>query len=130
MEVPEKITSSDSENSSSFEILRIVRVVKGLTLRETAKEADISSTYLQKIERDQVQEPSPHVLRRLGRVSGVPYPHLFELAGYGRLRELPEESEERTMLSFLIGDPGLSVLEAELLLVVLRQTHSKLKRPE
>jgi transcriptional regulator with XRE-family HTH domain len=62
--------------------LREVRQIRGLSLKAVAEPADISIAYLQKLEGGDVQQPSPHVLHRLGLVLEVPYATLMELAGY------------------------------------------------
>lgn len=62
--------------------LREVRQVRGLSLKAVAEPAEISIAYLQKLEGGAVQQPSPHVLHRLGQVLEVPYGTLMELAGY------------------------------------------------
>lgn len=59
-----------------------VRQLRGLSLNAAAKPAGVSATYLQKLERDQVESPSPHRLHRLAEVLGVEYAELFQLAGY------------------------------------------------
>lgn len=58
------------------------RSVKGFSLRGTAERASITPTYLQKLERGQVKEPSPNVLYRLADALEVPYGDLMVLAGY------------------------------------------------
>jgi transcriptional regulator with XRE-family HTH domain len=68
-----------------------VRQLKGLSLQRVAQPAGVSATYLQKLERDEVESPSPHRLHSLARVLGVEYRDLFELAGY----PVPGEPEER-----------------------------------
>ena len=47
-----------------------------------ATAAEISAAYLQKLERGQVDEPSPRILRRLAAALGIEYTRLMELAGY------------------------------------------------
>jgi HTH-type transcriptional regulator, competence development regulator len=59
-----------------------VRQLRGLSLNAAAKPAGVSAAYLQKLERDQVDSPSPHRLNRLAEVLGVDYSDLFSLAGY------------------------------------------------
>lgn len=59
-----------------------VRQVRGLSLSATAKPAGISAAYLQKLERNQVESPSPRRLHSLAEVLGVNYADLFRLAGY------------------------------------------------
>src|SRR6266478_2556888 len=64
------------------EQLREVRGIREMTLKQVAEAADISTAYLQKLERDDVKSPSPHILYRLAEVLRVPYPQLMALAGY------------------------------------------------
>jgi transcriptional regulator with XRE-family HTH domain len=64
------------------EQLRSIRKVRGLSLKAVAEPAEISTAYLQKLEGGDVQQPSPHVLHRLGEVLEIPYATLMELAGY------------------------------------------------
>jgi len=62
--------------------LRTARAMKGLSLKAVADPAGISATYLQKLERAEVQDPSPHVLHRLSEQLGLNYGELMRLAGY------------------------------------------------
>jgi len=62
--------------------LRNARDQLGMSLQVVAETAKISAAYLQKLERGQVDTPSPHVLRRLGSSLGLPYMRLMGLAGY------------------------------------------------
>jgi len=62
--------------------LREARSGHGMTLETASEAARISPAYLHKLEAGRVQTPSPHVLRRLAAVFGVPYPTLMALAGY------------------------------------------------
>jgi len=56
--------------------------LKHESLRLVAEAAGISSAYLLKLERDEVQAPSPHVLRRIAEHYGVSYLQLMSAAGY------------------------------------------------
>lgn len=58
------------------------RAVKNLSLRKTAELTGITPTYLQKLERGLVGEPSPNILYRLAGVLEVDYSDLMALAGY------------------------------------------------
>lgn len=95
-----------------------LRSLRQQTLRTVAQAADISSAYLLKLERDDVQTPSPHVLQRLAMHFGVSYTSLMQLAGYritddGRPTPRPgvladalmaeplTEEEERAVAAFL-----------------------------
>jgi transcriptional regulator with XRE-family HTH domain len=62
--------------------LREVRRLRDTSLKGVAEPAGISAAYLQKLERDEIRSPSPHVLFRLAEALRVPYPRLMELAGY------------------------------------------------
>jgi HTH-type transcriptional regulator, competence development regulator len=64
------------------EQLREVRDLKGLSLAAVAKPAGMSPTALQKLERGEVESPSPHRLHKLAEVLDVSYTDLMELAGY------------------------------------------------
>ena len=69
----------------------------GASLQTVADAANISTAYLQKLERAQVGTPSPRVLRRLGSGLSLPYLRLMELAGYLDKEELTEaRSRERS----------------------------------
>ncbi|MBN1320509.1 MAG: helix-turn-helix domain-containing protein [Thermoleophilia bacterium] len=70
--------------------LRNARDQLGMSLQAVAETAKISAAYLQKLERGQVDTPSPHVLRRLGSSLGLPYMRLMELAGYLDEAEMAE----------------------------------------
>lgn len=69
-------------NTELAEALRTARAMKGLSLKAVAEPAGISATYLQKLERGEVQDPSPHVLHRLSEQLGLDYGELMRLAGY------------------------------------------------
>ena len=58
------------------------RRIKGRSLRSVAEGAKISPTYLQKLERGEVSDPSPKVLYRLSEEIGLDYGDLMRRAGY------------------------------------------------
>jgi transcriptional regulator with XRE-family HTH domain len=62
--------------------LKEARSRHGMTLEVASGAAKISPAYLHKLEAGRVMTPSPHVLRRLAAVFGVPYATLMTLAGY------------------------------------------------
>lgn len=95
-----------------------LRSLRQQSLRTVAQAAEISSAYLLKLERDDVQAPSPHVLRRLASHFDVSYMSLMQLAGYSvtdsrravqrpgvladaLLAEVLTEEEERAVAAFL-----------------------------
>lgn len=85
------------------------------SLREVAGEASISAAYLQKLERGNVDEPSPRILQRLGAALAVDYRKLMVLAGYDVPASRPKrqplqgpfagadltEAEERAVAAFI-----------------------------
>lgn len=75
--------------------LRAVRDIKGLSLGAVAKQAGISAAYLQKLERGEVRNPSPHVLYKLAEALDLPYPDLMRLAGYVVPGEERESGRDR-----------------------------------
>lgn len=82
------MTKSDKKSNSLGFVLRTARDIKAATnlkewsLRQVAKRADITPTYLKKLEDDEVKEPSPNILFRLSNVLGIPYADLMKLVGY------------------------------------------------
>lgn len=64
------------------EKLKEVRDVKQLSLAAVAGPAGMSATYLQKLERGEVESPSPHRLHALAVTLDISYTDLMELAGY------------------------------------------------
>jgi HTH-type transcriptional regulator, competence development regulator len=62
--------------------LRTARELKGKSLKAVAEPADISTAYLLKLEKGQVESPSPHILHRLASELGVDYLDLMRKAGY------------------------------------------------
>jgi transcriptional regulator with XRE-family HTH domain len=62
--------------------LRDVRELKKLSLAAVAKPAGMSPTALQKLERGDVESPSPHRLHRLADVLDISYTDLMQMAGY------------------------------------------------
>jgi len=62
--------------------LRRVRQLKNLSLQAVAGPAEISPTYLQKLEQGAVKSPSPPVLHRIAMALELPYIALMEAAGY------------------------------------------------
>jgi len=62
--------------------LRNARRVQERSLRSVADGAKISPTYLQKLERGEVADPSPNVLHRLSAELKLDYGDLMRRAGY------------------------------------------------
>jgi transcriptional regulator with XRE-family HTH domain len=71
-----------NDNNELAKTLHGSRTMKGLSLRAVADPARISPTYLQKLERGEVKDPSPNILYRLAEQLGLEYGELMRLAGY------------------------------------------------
>lgn len=87
------LSGTPSPCSCNLDVLRMLRLLRGLTLKEvadltknvedaTGKEGGISPAYLQQLERGKIQNPSPHNLYKLSRVLDFPYSKLMTFAGY------------------------------------------------
>ena len=86
------------------ERLREIRALRGRSLRDVAQKTDISASYLQKLERGEVNSPSPNVLHALAKELKVPYSELMRLAGY----VVPRGSRERTPMGNSVLAQALS----------------------
>lgn len=111
--------------SCGLESLRMIRLVRRMSLKAVADRADLSAAYVQKLERGEIREPSPNKLRQLAKALDYPYPKLLRLAGYvddeptgsdaaqlggGTARTL---DERLGVLLDAVGDAGLTEAEAE-----------------
>lgn len=101
--------------------LRSLRMIKRLSLRDVEEASGVSNGYLNQIENDKIERPSPHILHKLAGVYGISYEILMEKAGYitrtnsegmakektrsGKLptfaRESLTEEEEEALLEYL-----------------------------
>jgi HTH-type transcriptional regulator, competence development regulator len=88
--------------------LRAARAMKGLSLKSVADPAEISATYLQKLERAEVQDPSPHVLHRLSEQLGLDYGDVMRMAGY-----VVPSARRRTTAARASGGPISHALSSE-----------------
>jgi transcriptional regulator with XRE-family HTH domain len=105
-----------------LDALRVIRAFRGYSLNETARRAQISPAYLQKLERGDVKEPSPKVLFRLSRALGFSYAKLMQHAGY----VVPDAAEVAPngglpALAEALSSAELDPVEAEILAETLRQ---------
>ena len=87
--------------------LASARLAARRSLRNVAGESDISAAYLQKLERGQVEDPSPRILRRLSGVLRVDYSRLMHLAGY----KLPSNRHRVSPLETRFADARLTEAE-------------------
>ena len=100
--------------------LHEVRRLKELSLKAVSEPAGISAAYLQKLERNEVKRPSPHVLHALAEVLEVPYVALMEAAGY----VVPVADEKKvkpgSVLAHALSSEDVTEEEAEVLARYLR----------
>ena len=99
--------------------LRRLRESKGLSLRQAAKDAGVSSGYLSQIEGEKRGKrktgehfaPHPQILKQLAEAYHVPAQDLFERAGFFEKQKdffgFSEEKETDRCFDFVIHDPVL-----------------------
>lgn len=87
--------------------LSSARLAARRSLRDVAGESEISAAYLQKLERGQVEDPSPRILRRLATALRIEYRRLMELAGY----DVPRGRPAQHPLTTRFADAGLTEAE-------------------
>jgi hypothetical protein len=105
-----------------LEALRMIRLVRGYSLKDVAGRSGLSAGYIQKIERGEIKEPSPHRLRRIAGALDYSYPQLLVLAGYVDDDETAGSSPGSTGLGVLgdvVGNSGLDDAEAGFLAATL-----------
>lgn len=100
--------------------LHEVRKMRNWSLKAVAEPAGISAAYLQKLERDEVKRPSPHVLHALADVLNVPYEKLMELAGYVFPAGDKRKVKPGSVLAYALSSEDISEDEAEALARYLR----------
>ena len=100
--------------------LHEVRKLKELSLKAVAEPAGISPAYLQKLERNEVKRPSPHVLYGLAEVLEVPYMALMEAAGYVVPTADAKKVKPGSVLAHAFSSEEISEEEAEVLARYLR----------
>lgn len=83
--------------------LRTARELKDRSLKAVAEPADISTAYLLKLEKGQVESPSPHILHRLADVLEIDYLDLMRKAGYIVGQE--DTSRHGSVAHALSGEP-------------------------
>jgi len=92
--------------------LREARGETRASLKLVANGAGISVAYLQKLERDEVKSPSPHVLRSLARTLRTSYGDLMRLAGYALDNEHDQDAGTRGVDTDRIEKAVREILEA------------------
>ena len=98
------------------------------TARQRQEPANITATYLQKLERGVVQTPSPRVLARVAHALGIPYLRLMELAGYLDEEQLAEV-QSRTRKRHPLADQDLSPGQWRKVTAFIRELRSDTEKP-
>jgi HTH-type transcriptional regulator, competence development regulator len=86
------------------DVLRHLRGIRGVTLREVDTKTGISNAYLSQLENGNATKPSPHLLQKLATYYEIPYESLLEAAGYlrraeGSKKSLPVTALQAALLS-------------------------------
>ena len=99
----------------------MIRLVRGYSLKDVAGRSGLSAGYIQKIERGEIKEPSPHRLRRIAGALDYSYPQLLVLAGYvdDDATGSSPEAKGLGVLGDAIGGAGLDDAEAGFLAATL-----------
>ncbi len=94
--------------------IRTLREAQEISLRKFADRAQISPTYLSKVERDEFPPPGEEAVRRIAEILGEDPDELLALAGKVA-SDLPEiiQQHPRAMATFLRAASGLSASEIE-----------------
>src|SRR3990172_1218298 len=112
-----EVPMTDQDSFGAY--LRRLRESKGLSLRQAAKDAGVSSGYLSQIEGEKRGKrksgehfaPHPQILKRLAEVYHVPAQDLFERAGFFEKQKdffgFSEEKETDRCFDFVLHDPVL-----------------------
>ncbi|HEX5403183.1 MAG TPA: helix-turn-helix transcriptional regulator [Pseudonocardiaceae bacterium] len=108
------------ETPTLGQTLKSVRELQGKSLKVVADGAQISPAYLQKLEKDGVTAPSPHVLHRLAGQLGVEYLELMRLAGY----VVPGSTGSAGALAQALSSQDLTEEEARALATFLKMYRS------
>ena len=122
--IPVSVASSTREAAVArgrLEALRMIRLVRGYSLKDVAGRSGLSAGYIQKIERGEIKEPSPHRLRRIAGALDYSYPQLLVLAGYVDDDATGSSTEVKGLgvLGDAIGAAGLDDAEAGFLAATL-----------
>ena len=94
--------------------IRDLREAREISLRKFADRAQISPTYLSKVERDEFPPPGEETVRRIAEILGEDPDELLALAGKVA-SDLPViiQQHPRAMATFLRAASGLSASEIE-----------------
>jgi transcriptional regulator with XRE-family HTH domain len=70
-----------AESGSVGTVLRRARMHRGLSIREVARRAQLSNTWLSQVERGVIQRPDPHALWELSSLLGLNFELLLRWSG-------------------------------------------------
>ncbi len=102
----------DDANFANFSVLLSnARKLKGVSLRDVAKETGISNAYISQLETGAIDEPSPHKLRKLADYYGLSYTQLMEAAGYLNCA-IPQHTTRDLLQTMVLDGQNLTVEEA------------------
>ncbi|MBI2692597.1 MAG: helix-turn-helix transcriptional regulator [Solirubrobacterales bacterium] len=91
------------------EQLKQVREMRGLSLKAVADRTSTSAAYIQKLERGEVDSPSPHKLLKLSKALDISYAELMELADYLLpATDKPKAGQNRGLLAQALRSSDLS----------------------
>lgn len=103
---------TSSSTSSLGGLLRQARELQQKSISIVAKEAEISTAYLQKLEVNDVRQPSPNVLHSLSSVLNIDYGELMRLASYTVPNESDTQKRCRNELTHALSSEELTEEEA------------------
>ena len=114
---PASATTTTTETSTTAATLgvrlRQARELKHLSISAVAKEAEISTAYLQKLEVGDVKSPSPNHLYKLSQVLDIDYAELMRLADYIVPNEVARNTHRRNELTHAFSKEPLTDDEAD-----------------
>jgi transcriptional regulator with XRE-family HTH domain len=90
--------------------LRQLRLARGISAKDLAHQAEISYTYVLRLERGDAPNPSLELVRRLADALGVKPEALTAAAGQQRGRKAGSLSDELTALILTLPDDDLELL--------------------
>lgn len=99
------MTESSADPGLLGEELARARAALGESLKTVGDAVGVSAAYVQKLERGQVESPSPRILRALSAHLGLSYERVMRLIGY----EVPRRSHGR--LDRVLADARLDQRE-------------------
>jgi transcriptional regulator with XRE-family HTH domain len=119
------------------ELLKDLRLVNGLTLRDVEELTGISNAYLSQVENGQIKQPSPNFLHKMSGVLDYPYEALMEKAGYvvprkgaRKTKAAKRADEQERAFAIFSSVKNLTEEEAEALLEFLNWRRSRKRKPE